>query len=181
MISDIWFNIVPMVTSGALCGLSIAWSYRQAETAPSTRRWITYNAYCTTLLIGLGGVSLLLLEPEYTMAELTNNDNALAMLMQPAAPLMTGGTIIGSLLLWAIYGPRSKTIIPILTTQALLMLLVGHNLAILGLVDIPRDQQYKILEFIGLTIFLAATFALGAITLTKRDPQTLNTRRVSPP
>jgi hypothetical protein len=83
--------------------------------------------------------------------------------------------------LWAIYGPRSKTIIPILTTQALLMLLVGHNLAILGLVDIPRDQQYKILEFIGLTIFLAATFALGAITLTKRDPQTLNTRRVSPP
>jgi hypothetical protein len=41
---EIWFNIVPMATSGAVCGLSIVWSYKKAVERHSPRRWFAYNA-----------------------------------------------------------------------------------------------------------------------------------------
>jgi hypothetical protein len=164
-ISDIWFNVVPMVLSGAVCGVSIVWSYQATTTEHSWARWFGYNGVCGLLLIALGAASFLVLEPRFTMAEMMNADDALARLLPPAMPLIVAGTLVGTLVLWLGFGRRGRAVLPMLVTQALLMFLVGHNVAILGLVDIPTDQLYRVLEFIGVTVFLAAAFALSVMVL----------------
>lgn len=164
-ITDIWFNVIPMVLSGALCGLSIVWSYQEAVAEHSWARWWGFNAACASLLIGLGGVSLLVFEPRFTMAELIDADDALARVLPPAMPLIVTGTIVGTLVLWMVYERRRRALFPLLVTQGLLMFLVGHNLAILGLVDIPNDQLFRVFEFVGLTIVLAGLFAAGAMVV----------------
>lgn len=160
-IADIWFNIAPMAISGAACGWSVVFSYRKTTVAHSWRRWTVYNAACALLLVGLGAASFLLLDPRFTMAEMMNADDALARLLPPAMPLIVGGSIVGTLLLWLVFGRRKQAVLPILIAQVMLMFLVGHNLAILGLVEIPADQSYRVLEFVGVTVFLAAGFAAG--------------------
>jgi hypothetical protein len=46
------------------------------------------------------------------------------------------------------------------------MFLLGHNLAILGLIEVPADQLYRVGTFIGLTGFLAVVFAVGTLAIT---------------
>lgn len=166
-ISDIWFNVVPMVVSGAICGASIAWSYRETGGQHTSGRWALYNGACAALLIGLGAASFLMLEPRFSLSELIGAPDALGRLLPPAMPLIGSGTVVGTAALSVVFGRRRSALLPILVTQALLMFLVGHNLAILGLIDIPTDQLYRVLEFVGLTAFLAAAFALSALVIAR--------------
>ncbi len=164
-ISDIWFNIGPMVFSGAVCGLVIVWSYSKAVPEHSPRRWFVYNGFNAGLLVVLGAVSFLVLDPKFTMAEAMVMDDALAELIPPALPLMIGAILLGTLLLWSTYGRRSGTLVPILVTQVLLVFLVGHNLAILGLVELSADLVTVFGEFIGLTAYLGVGFAASLMLL----------------
>lgn len=165
-ISDIWFNIVPMVVSGGVCGLCIVWSYQHAVDRRSPGRWLAYNSGCAALLVALGGASLLVFAPRFTMAEVLAADDALARLLPPALPLMAGGTLAGTVGLCALFSRRRSALLPILVTQGLLMVLIGHNLAVLGLVDMPSDQWYRVGSLVGLTGFLAATFAASTLAIT---------------
>lgn len=166
VISDIWFNAVPMVLSGALCGSSLAWSYGTLP-ARSGRAWWAYNAACVAVLVALGVVSLLTMEPEFTMAEVMDMDDPLGRLLPLGVPLMAGGTVVGSALIWLAFGRGARSVVPILVTQALLVFLIGHNLAILGAVEIPSDMLYLVGEFVGLTLFLGAGFAATAALLVR--------------
>lgn len=161
-IANIWFNVVPMVLAGAGCGAAIVWSYRKSVASHAWSKWLAYNGACALLLLGLGAASFLVFEPRFTMAELIDSDDALARVLPPAMPLIGAGTVVGTFALWLMFGRGTLALLSILTTQALLMFLVGHNLAILGLVDIPTDQLYRVFEFVGLTLFLAAGFAASA-------------------
>jgi hypothetical protein len=119
------------------------------------------------LLVGLGAASFLLLEPRFTMAEVLNASDPVARLLPPAMPLIVGGTVVGTLVLWLGFGRRWRALFPMFVTMALLMFLVGHNLAVLGLVEIPTEAFYRVLEFVGLTVFLASAFASGVWPLEK--------------
>lgn len=178
-ISDIWFNLVPMVLSGALCGLSIVWSYAATTTKPSWGRWFSFNAVCALLLVGLGAASFALLEPRFGIAEMMNADDALGQLLPPALPLIVVGTVAGAAVLWVAFGRRPGAALPMLVTQGLLMFLVGHNLAILGLVEIPTEQWYRVAEFVGLTVFLAAGYALAVLVLERIRGRPRAERQVS--
>lgn len=176
-IADIWFNVVPMVVSGAVCGASIVWSYQETGPKHSWRKWAAYCGGCALLLIGLGGVSFLIFEPRFTMAELMDAEDALGRLLPSAMPLIGAGTAVGTLTLWMVFGRKRTALLPILVSQALLMFLVGHNLAVLGLVDIPTDQLYRVSEFVGLTAFLAAAFGVSTMVITLvRSSRTVHTR-----
>jgi hypothetical protein len=50
--------------------------------------------------------------------------------------------------------------------QVLLVFLVGHNLAILGLVELTEKLVTTLVEFIGLTALLGLGFATGVMILT---------------
>ncbi len=162
-ISDIWFNVGPMVFAGAACGLCIVWSYNSSVGEHTTRRWLAYNGSYVGLLMALGGASFLVLEPRFTMAEMMQADDALAQLIPPALPLMIAATLIGAVLLWVAFGRAPSAFAPILVTQAALVFLVGHNLAILGLVEMTSSLLNVFVEFIGLTLFLGAAFALATL------------------
>ena len=162
-IVDIWSSIRRMVMAGALCGLCIVWSYNKAVADHSTRRWFGYNGSCAALLIALGGVSFVVLDPKFTMAELLVSDDALVEVIPPALPLMVAASVVGTLLLWALFGRKGAALIPILATQVLLVFLVGHNLATLGLVETSSDLINVVWKFVELTVFLASAFAAGVM------------------
>ena len=170
-ISDIWFNLGPMVLAGAVCGLVIVWSYTKAVSEHSPRRWFVYNGFQIGLLVALGMVSFVVLDPKFTMAEAMVMDDALAELIPPALPLMILAILVGTFLLWIAYGRKRGALAPILVTQVLLVFLVGHNLAILGLVELSGDLLAVFAEFIGLTAFLGVGFAAGLMLLTRVRPR----------
>lgn len=175
-ISDIWFNLGPMLVAGAACGACLAGSY-DAVGDHSTWRWLAYNAACAFLLVALGGMSFLVLEPEFTMAELMASENALAELLPPALPLMVAAAMAGTAALWMSFGRPSRAILPLFVAQALLVFLVGHNLAILGLVEMSSEMVVAVGEFVGLTVFLAAGFAAGTMVLSRIEPRRVLRRR----
>jgi hypothetical protein len=76
-------------------------------------------------------------------------------------PLTGVGTVVAPLTPRMMFRFRESTLLPILITRALLVFLVGHNFAILGLVDITTEQAYRVLEFVGSTVFPSAAFAVS--------------------
>jgi hypothetical protein len=56
-------------------------------------------------------------------------------------------------------------LVPAFVVQVLLVFLVGHNLAILGLVELSGDLLVTFVEFIGLTALLGFGFAAGVTAL----------------
>lgn len=168
LIVDIWFNIGPMVVSGALCGLALVWSYNAAVPEHSTGRWLEYVGTCAALLVALGVVSLILLEPRFTIAELSEDDDALALLLGPSWWLMVWVALVGTILLWVRHGRRRTALPALLTAQSLLAFLVGHNFAVLGLVTMSSELLVGFAEFVALTVFLAGGLAAGVHALTAR-------------
>ena len=167
-IMDIWFNTLPMMLSGALCGLAIVWSYNTLVSPHSAKRWFIHIGVLILLLVALGGMSFALLDPKFTIAEaMTMGSAALAELIPPALPLMIGAILVGTGLVWIGYGRRAAALLPALVVQVLLVFLVGHNLAILGLVEITGDLAGPFAEFVGLTALLGVGFAAWVMILTR--------------
>jgi hypothetical protein len=164
-ILDIWFTIAPMLISGALCGLTLAWSYRVAVQPHSLRRWLGWNGAVVVLLSVLGVSSFLIFEPSYSMAELLVADDPLGDVLPPAMPLLIVATLAGTLAMWAVSGRKPAALAPILVTQALIVLLVGHNLAILGMVDMSGAVARMVGELALLIAFLAGGFAVATIVV----------------
>jgi hypothetical protein len=98
-------------------------------------------------------------------------EDALAELIPPALPLMIGAILVGTILVWVGYGRRVSALVSVFVVQVLLVFLVGHNLAILGLVELSGDLLATSLEFIGLTALLGSSYAAGVMLLTRLRPR----------
>ena len=90
---------------------------------------------------------------------------------------MAAFTVIGGIALWAAFSRRASTLPSVLATVALLVLLLGHNAAIIGLVDIPAGGYYLVAEMLGLIIVLGVSFT--AIALLLPESSLRSTRRSS--
>lgn len=168
LISDIWFNIVPMSLAGAACGGCLVWSYRATTDRPTTRRWWRHVARSTLLLALLAPASVLLLDDRWTMAEIMVLDDPVSLLMPAALPVMGAGIVVGTTALWLWSGRRWSALGPILVSQALLVFLLGHQLAFLGLVDLDSSAAVALAEFGGLVLLLAGLFGVGVHLLAWR-------------
>jgi len=166
-ILGIWFSLAPMLLAGAACGFCLAWSYAATSDAPSTRRWLTFNGMAVVLLFVLGGISFVLFEPRVTMAQLLVADDPLGDVIPPALPLMLLASIVGTIVMWVSFGRRRAAVVPIAISQFLLMFLLGHNFAILGLVEMSAAAVPMLGTFMWLTILLAATFSATALALAR--------------
>ena len=161
-ILDIWNIAGPMVSAGVACGWALTWSYRSTLGRHSTRRWVRYVGMAVLILAVLGGASFLALTPQYSLVEASNMDDALAVLLPPATPLMAVAVLFGTAAVWLSFGRRQRALGPVLVAQALLVFFVGHNLAILGLIEFSADAVRAYAEFVGLTVMLAAGYLAGA-------------------
>lgn len=163
-ITDIWFSTLPMMVAGAACGATIGWSYGRLF-QPSIRTWILYNASYVIALAVLGLVSVAIFEPMTTMAELFTLDGPPMDLIGDALPLTIAFTLGTALVLSVLFDRTLAGFVAILVTCAVLVVLLGLDVSVIGLVGIPMDSMYLVVELAGLIAVLAGSFAIVVIAL----------------
>ena len=158
-ISAIWFFVVPMIVAGALCGLCIAWSFAVVVTRPSLGSWIRYNALFMVMLALLGLTSVLLFRPVTTIAALLQLDGPPTDLFEQALPMTVTFTIAASVILSLLYRRGWRGFGAILLASTVLVMLLGLNVSVIGLVIIPRSALYLVAELVALILSIGSVYA----------------------
>jgi hypothetical protein len=164
-ISSIWFAVGPMLIAGAVCGTCVAWSYALVVKNYSVRSWAQYNALYVAALVGLGVTSLIMFEPVTTIPALLQSDAPPRALIGKALPVTGGFTAACAVVLTLLYRPGWRGAGAILLTTAFVVLFLGLNISILGLVSVPKSMLHVLAEVLGLIVSLALVYAgtLGVI------------------
>ncbi len=156
-ISNIWYSVVALMAAGSLCGFSLAWSYAVVVARPSLGSWIRYNALFVVMLALLGLTSVLVFEPVTTIAALLQQDGPPTELFGQALPMTAAFTVATAVVLSLLYQRGWRGLGPVLLASTVLVLFLGLNVSVIGLVKIPTGSLYLILELFGLV------FALGLV------------------
>lgn len=159
-ISSIWFSVVPMMAAGALCGLCIAWSFAVVVSRPSLASWLCYNALLVAMLALLGLTSVLVFRPVTTIPALFRLDGPPTELFRQALPMTFGFAIAASIILCLLYRRGWRGFGAIVLANTVLIALLGLNVSIIGLVDIPRSALYLIAELFGLILSIGSVYAV---------------------
>lgn len=167
-IADIWFSLVPMILAGAACGATIAWSYGRLF-EPSVRTWLGYNASYVIALAALGLVSLAVFEPRATMAEVLAGDGPPVDLIRDALPLTVAFTIATALALALLFGRTPAAFGTVLVTTAVLVVILGLDVSVIGMIRIPTEMLHLVAEMVGLILVLAGSYAAVVIVLAWRQ------------
>ena len=168
-ISDIWFSLIMMMAAGALCGLCIGWSYAFLVKAPSIGSWWKYNMLYVALLALLGVTSIFMFEPITTIAALVEANEPPGELIGQALPLTAVFTLLAAVLVSLLYGQNWRHFGVVLLSCTVLVLLLGLNVSVLGLVYIPRGSLFLILEFFGLILVLNVVYAAVFTALERKS------------
>ena len=168
LISDIWFSVVPMVISGAVCGLCVAWSYARVTESPSVRSWTGFNLVYVCMFGVLGAISVAIFEPKTTVAALIAANEAPTELILDAAPLTIAFTLAAAVVLGWRHARRPGDYGIILLTTGVLVVLLGLNVSVLGFVAIPLGAVYLVLEMFGLIAVINILYVLGFAALERR-------------
>ena len=163
-IANIWFSFPFMALAGAASGVCIAWTYGLIFHSKSLLAWLKLNLFFIIMFVVLGILSVLLFEPVTTISALREANERPTELINQSMPLTIAFIFASTIILGLLYGNNLKHYLVILLTNAILILLVGLNVSILGLVFIPTDSFYLLLELFGLIavifVFYSFTFWL---------------------
>lgn len=164
LISNIWFSVLPMLAAGAICGLCLAWSYGSAFASLSTGGWLLYNMMWVALFVVLGAISFVLFEPVYTIAGLIAGTEPVGTLLREAIPLSAVFGIVAGIAMTVILRANVRQATSLVVTSLVLTVLLGHNVAVLGMVHMSQEAVPLLAEFYGLVAAImfgnAATFVL---------------------
>lgn len=169
LISDIWFSLLPMTAAGALCGLCLAWSYRQLSARPSAAGWLLYNLLYVALFVVLGAVSFLVYEPVYTITGLVAGTEPIGALVRQAAPLIVAFGFLCAAGISLVRARTAATAISVTVTCVVLTVLLGHNAAVLGMVHMTRAAVPLLALFYGLFAAIMAGNAAVFLLLERRS------------
>lgn len=164
-ISDIWWSLIMMMVAGAVCGLCVAWSYGLMFEAPSTRSWVGYNLLYVGMFVLLGVISVLLYEPVTTLAAVVAANEPPDELFGQAMPMTILFTLGAATLVGLLYGRKWSHYGAALLTCTVLVLLLGLNVSAIGLVDVPSDSFYLIMELFGLILALNLVYLIVFMAL----------------
>ena len=157
-----------MIIAGALCGLCLAWSYASLM-LPSAASWLRLNLFYVAMLLLLGVTSLLVFEPGTTIVVLVTADEFPAELIEQALPL-TSLFVLGSAIALSLRcGWSRRSFAVSLTACATLVLLLGLNVSILGLVEISRGSLRLVAELVGLIVMLWIAYGMVFLALERRS------------
>ena len=139
----------------ALCGLFLSWSYDLSVDEPSVAAWLRYNLLCIILLFLLGPISLVLFEPIMTIPVLLASPNGLPdELFQEVLPLVAVYIPLMALIITRLYRRDWTGFGVVLITCAVLVMLLGLNIATMGLVFLAGGWVRLLLELVGLVVAL---------------------------
>jgi hypothetical protein len=165
MISRIWFAFPAMLVAGVACGASLAGTYGIVSRRPSVRGWLEFNGWFLVILVGLGVTSLAAFAPVTTIAELLREQRPPSELIGRALP-MTGGFVVSASLLLALrYRARPAGVLAIVATTALIVVLLGLNISILGFVSVQRSERFVLWEVFALLATILGSFSLVVLAL----------------
>jgi len=153
-ISNIWFSLTAMLISGAICGFCVAGSFYLLFQNPSIRLWWKYNFIFVLLFMVLGVLSVIFYEPVATVGELLVRNEPPRELITQAAPLTIVFIFVSSIVLGRFYGKKFVHYVMIFLTCSILILVLGLNVSLIGLVFFPSDTLYLVLETYALIILI---------------------------
>lgn len=168
VISDIWFSLVLMLIAGTICGLSLGWTYARITKAPTLVNWAAFNSVFVGMYGLLGLTSVLIFDPITTVAVLIDNNEPPGELIGDALPVTIAFTIAAAVLITAIYDRRWSSFGSVLLTCLLLVLTLGLNVSIIGLVAFPSGTLYLIIELFGLIFSLGFVFTAVFLILERK-------------
>lgn len=158
LISDIWFSLIPMLVSGALCGAAISWTYAMLFPRPSLPAWLVYNLAYVAVLVAMGLVSLLIHEPVATAAALIAAGGAPTELIRQATPLSLISIVLAAALLHGLWGRGIRQFLAVLLSCTLVIVLLGMNVSVLGLVEFDLQGWVLVLYTYALTLLLNVVY-----------------------
>jgi hypothetical protein len=158
-ISNIWFSLVVMLIAGAACGMSVGWAYGAMVPDRSVRSWASFNAAFVLMFFALGLASVLVFEPRTTIAVLIEENEPPGDLIAAALPMTAVFTIGAAVVMAWIFGRGWSSLGPALVTSVVLVVLLGLNVSVIGLVDIPTDSAYLVGELFALIVALDVVMA----------------------
>jgi hypothetical protein len=168
-ISDIWFSLRVLVVAGGLCGLCVGWTFGLLAGRPSIRSWLRYNALYMGMFVFLGVVSVLLFEPVITIPELMASNGPPDHLFSQAMPVTIVSTLAMAAIMSRLYGRYWAHYAAVLLTCTVLVLLLGLNVSMIGLVFIPGSSVYLIAELFGLILAPNLVYVVMFIALERKN------------
>jgi hypothetical protein len=168
-ISDIWFSLAIMMAAAAVCGVCLGWSYGLMVEAPSIGSWLRYNLVFVAMFVLLGAASVLVFEPVTTIAALVVANEPPDELIRQAMPMTVIFTLATAALLSLLYGRSWTHFGAILLTCTVLVLALGLNVSVIGLVYIPRGSLYLVAELFGLILAINVVYVAAFIVLERKN------------
>ena len=168
LISPIWFALPAMLAAGAICGVCLAWSYTLVVPISSVNSWLRYNCFYLVMFIALGLTSLAAFQPVTTIAALLKSNEPPRALIGRALPLSGLFTLATAALLCVGYRPGWRGAGGLLLTTGVLILSLGLNISVLGLVGVPRAALGVLAEVFTLLVALGGVYA-GVVVLLNRS------------
>ncbi len=156
-----------MLLAGTLCGICLTWSYTLAVPAPTVGSWVRYNFLYLAMFVALGLTSLIAFEPVTTLAALLQVKEPPRALIGRALPVSGLFILATAALLSVIYRPGWRGAAGLLLTTGVLVLLLGLNISILGLVGVPRAALGVLLEVLALLMALAGIYVGVVVALNR--------------
>lgn len=176
LISPIWFALPAMLGAGALSGACLAWSYRLVTPSASASTWLRYNLIFLAMFVALGVVSVAVFDPITTIAALLQTNEPPRELIGRALPMTGGFMFATTVVLIALYRPSWFGAFSLLVTTVVLVLLLGLNISILGLVDVASGEIGVLAETFGLLAALVFVYAAAVLTVARKDLPYLRNR-----
>lgn len=148
-----------MLVAGAISGACLAWSYALAVGTRTVRTWVEYNALFVSVLVALGLTSLVVFDPVTTIPALLEANAPPRALIGRALPMTILFTVSSAAFLGVRYRAGWAAVGAILITTFVIVLMLGMNISILGLVSVPKTLLHVIAEVLALILALAIVYA----------------------
>jgi len=168
LISDIWFSIGIMLIAGVLCGVCMAWSYKQCFGSLTILNWLKYNTLYTILIMLLGLVSVIVFEPITTVAAAIAANKPPTELIMKALPMTAVYTLFMAITVHQIYDGNRKYFGVILINCIILVALLGLNVSSIGLVSFAGSSLFLIVKLFLLILVLDVFFVTTFILLERK-------------
>jgi hypothetical protein len=166
LISSIWFAFPVMLLAGALCGTCLAWSYTRVVATPTAPSWLLYNLFYLVMFVALGIASMAAFTPETTIAALLKAKDPPYELIGRALPVTGVFTLVTAALLSLFYRSGRRGAGGILVTAAVLVLVLGLNISVLGFVAVPGRTELGVLfEVFALLLAIMGVYAAAVLAL----------------
>jgi len=165
VISDIWNTLVIMMVAGVACGLCIGWTYQRLFPQVSVGSWLRFNLAYLAMFGLLGALSIAVFEPVTTVAAIMEAEGPVGDLIVRALPMTVVFTFATAGLVSLLFGRGLQDSGVILLTTVVLVVFLGLNVSVIGLVEFNGGSAYLILELFGLVLAIDAFYASAFVAL----------------